>query len=151
MQVVTKKFGTVEVDPSQVLTFPEGLIGFPGYREFVVMDFEVKGDSVRWLQSAEEPELGFVTMLPQAAFSGYDPEYCEQDLLPLDVESPDDLIVLSVVTVPKNIRHMTANLQAPLLINPKKRVGKQVIVASTEYTTRHNVFAALEGLARRTG
>ncbi len=151
MQVVTKRFGTVEVDPRQVLTFPEGLIGFPDYHEFVVMDFEVKDECIRWLQSVGEPELGFVAMDPRPAFPHYDPEFCPKDLTPLAVDAPDDLVVLSVVTVPKDIRKMTANLQAPLLINPKKRVGRQVIVASPEYSTKHYVFSALEGLVKRTG
>jgi flagellar assembly factor FliW len=151
MRVATKRFGMVEVDPGQVLTFPEGLIGFPNFHEFVVMDFEVKDECVRWLQSAAEPELGFVAMDPRAAFPDYDPEFCLKDLTPLAVDMPDDLVVLSVVTVPKDIRKMTANLQAPLLINPKKRVGRQVIVASPEYSTKHYVCSALEGLVKRTG
>lgn len=151
MQVATKRYGTVEVDPSRILTFPEGLIGFPDYHEFVVMDFEVKDECVTWLQCATEPDLGFVTMDPGAVFPGYDPEFCEKDLIPLVVDTPDDLVVLSVVTVPKDIRKMTANLQAPLLINPKKRLGRQVIVPSPEYSTKHYVFSALEGLVKRTG
>lgn len=151
MQVATKRFGTVEVDPDQVLAFPEGLVGFPEYHKFVVMDFEVKDECVRWLQSADEPEIGFVAMDPAAAFPGYDPEFCPKDVDPLAVDSPDDLVVLLVLTIPKDIRKMTANLQAPLLINPKRRVGRQVIVASPEYTTKHYVFSALEGLAKRTG
>jgi flagellar assembly factor FliW len=55
------------------------------------------------------------------------------------------------VTVPKDVRKMTANLQAPLVINPKKRLGKQVIVASPEYTTKHSILRALEERVRRTG
>jgi flagellar assembly factor FliW len=151
MQVATKRFGTVEVDPSQVLTFPEGLIGFPEYHEFVVMDFEVKDECVRWLQAASEPDLGFVVMGPKAVFPDYDPEFSGADLSTLEVTAPDDLVVLSVVTIPKDVRKMTANLQAPLLINPQKRLGRQVIAASPEYSTRHYVFSALESLVKRTG
>ena len=150
MQVATKRFGTLELDPAQVLTFPEGLIGFPEYHEFVVIDFEVKDDCVRWLQAVGEPDLGFVAMDPKAAFPEYDPEVCGRDLATLEA-APDDVILLSVVTVPKDIHRMTANLQAPLLINPKKRLGRQVIVTSPEYTTRHYVFTALTSLAKRTG
>ncbi len=150
MQVQTKRFGTVEVDPANVLTFPEGLIGFPDCHEFVVVDFEVKDDCVRWLQAVSEPSLGFVTLDPKAVFPDYDPEVCPADLSVLESD-PEDLVVLSVVTVPKDIRKMTANLQAPLVISPKKRCGRQVIVTSPEYTTKHYVFSALSNLAKRTG
>ena len=151
MQIRTKRFGTVEVDPERVLTFPEGLIGFPDFREYVVMEFDVRDDCVRWLQSVSEPALGFVVMDPKAAFPGYDPDFSPDDLVPLGVGTPDDLVVLAVATVPKDIRKMTLNLQAPVLINPGRKLGRQVIVASPEYSTRHYVFSALEALLRRTG
>ena len=64
---------------------------------------------------------------------------------------PGELILLSVVTVPRDIKKMTANLQAPLVINPKKRLGKQVISIVPEYTTRHMVFLPLQNLMKRTG
>ncbi|MEX0975073.1 MAG: flagellar assembly protein FliW [Bacillota bacterium] len=150
MQIETKRFGTLEVDPGNVLTFPEGLIGFPDYHEFVVVDFKVKDECVRWLQAVSEPALGFVTLDPKAVFPDYDPEVCAKDLSSLD-SSPDDMMLLSVVTVPKDIRKMTANLQAPLVISPKKRVGRQVIVTSPEYTTKHYVFSAVSSLSQRTG
>jgi len=150
MQVVTKRFGTLEVDPENIVTFPEGLIGFPDCTDFVVVDYQVAGDCVRWLQSVTEPALGFVTLDPKAVFPDYDPEFCPQDLEPLEAK-PDELVLLAVVTVPTDIRRMTANLQAPLVINPKKRVGRQVITTSPEYTTKHYVFSALSSLSQRTG
>jgi flagellar assembly factor FliW len=46
---------------------------------------------------------------------------------------------------------MTVNLQAPLVINPSKRIGKQVITVMPEYTTKHQVFLPLQNLMKRTG
>jgi flagellar assembly factor FliW len=151
VQIESKRFGCLEIDPSRILKFPEGLIGFPNCTEYVVIDLEPSGDGLKLLQCVNEPDLGFVTLDPHWAFGDYDPELCPDDLEGLDVESPDDLVLLSVVTVPKDVRKMTANLQAPLVINPKKRLGKQVIVASPEYTTKHSILRALEERVRRTG
>ena len=47
---------------------------------------------------------------------------------------------MSVVTVPGDAKEMTANLLAPLLINPEKRLGRQVIVSDPKYTTKHQVL-----------
>lgn len=151
MQIPTKRFGPVEIDLSQVLTFPEGLVGFPDCREYVVVDLGGAEGGLKILQAVHEPDLGFVTLDPNWAFGRYDPDLCPSDLEGLDVDSPGDLLLLSVVTVPKDIRKMTANLQAPLVINPKKRIGKQVILTSPEYTTRHGVLKALESQVKRTG
>jgi flagellar assembly factor FliW len=150
MQVETKRFGTLEVDPGNIVTFPEGLIGFPEHHEYVAVDFQVAGDCVRWLQSVSEPALGFVAMDPKVVFPDYDPDMCPKDLSPLD-SRPDEMVILSIVTVPKDPRQMTANLQAPLVISPKNRLGRQVIVTSPEYTTKHYVFSALSSLSQRTG
>ena len=113
-------------------------------------DFQVAGECVHWLQAVGEPALGFVTLDPKAVFPDYDPEFCPQDLAPLMAE-PDELVLLSVVTVPSDVRQMTANLQAPLVIDPRNRLARQVIVSSPEYTTRHYVFSALSSLSQRTG
>lgn len=103
------------------------------------------------LQCLSEPSLEFVILDPQWAFTGYDPELYPNDLEGLEVSSPDELMVLVVVTVPRDIRKMTANLQAPLLVNPKRRLARQVIVASPEYTTKHSVLQALASQVKRTG
>lgn len=150
MRIVTKRFGTHEIDPDKVIVFQDGLIGFPDEHRFAVMNFDVDEDWVRWLQALDDPDLGFLTMDPRAVFPEYDPEVCPNDLFSLQA-SPEDIILLCVVTVPQDVRKMTVNLRAPLLINPSNRRGRQVIVDSPEYTTKHYVFSALSKLAKRTG
>lgn len=151
MKVMTKRFGALEVDEEQVLTFPDGLIGFQDFRKFIVIDLDGDRGAIKWLQSIEEPSLGFVILDPRAVFPDYDPEFSPEDLVSLGVTDPNDLVLLSVVTVPREISKMTANLQAPLLINPWKKVGKQVITTSPAYTTKHGIFLALRNLMKRTG
>jgi len=146
----TKRFGIVDVTTDQVLTFPEGLIGFQSCRKFIVMNLDKTG-ILKWLQSLDDESLGFAILDPRMAFKDYDPVFTPKDLEPLSASDPGELILLSVVTVPRDIKKMTANLQAPLVINPKKRLGKQVISIVPEYTTRHMVFLPLQNLMKRTG
>ncbi|MGI6620833.1 MAG: flagellar assembly protein FliW [Bacillota bacterium] len=150
MEVPTKRFGIVEVDESRILHFPEGLIGFPDYRRFIVLDLD-KGGFLKWLQSVDEESLGFVIIDPRVPFVDYDPVFAPGDLQGLGACRPDELVLMSVVTVPGDAKEMTANLLAPLLINPEKRLGRQVIVSDPKYTTKHQVFAALQDLMKRTG
>ncbi len=151
MQVTTKRFGTIEVDEGRVVTFPRGLIGFADFKRFVSISIAGVDESLKWLQSVDDPTLGFVTLDPKAVFPGYDPEFCITDLSGLGDSSPGDLVMLSIITIPQEVEQMTANLQAPLVINPAKRLGKQVIVQSSQYTTKHTVFAALQSFMKRTG
>lgn len=150
MQIQTKRFGSIEIDPSRVISFPKGLIGFSEYRDYTVLNIGGGNGPLQWLQSLQEPSLGFVTLSLYEVFPNYSPDFCSSDLSVLG-NSPDDLVTLSVVTVPADVRQMTANLQAPLIINPVKRLGEQVIVMSPEYSTKHYFFTTIETLLMRTG
>jgi flagellar assembly factor FliW len=150
VEVSTKRFGIVEVDEDRILCFPEGLIGFPEYRRFIVLDLD-KGGFLKWLQSVDEESLGFVIIDPRVPYVDYDPVFAPADLQCLEAASSDELVLLSVVTVPGDVKQMTANLLAPLVVNPAKRLGKQVIISDPQYTTKHQVFTALRNLMKRTG
>jgi len=150
LEFSTKRFGTIEVKENQVLTFPEGLIGFQSFRRFVVMDLDNAG-IFKWLQSLDDESLGFAILDPKMVFRDYDPVFAEKDLDSLGAPDPGQLILLCVATVPRDVRKMTVNLQAPLVINPSKRIGKQVITVMPEYTTKHQVFLPLQNLMKRTG
>lgn len=150
MQIQTKRFGSIEIDPSRVISFPKGLIGFSEYRDYTILNLGSRSGPLLWLQSLQEPSLGFVTLSLYDVFPNYNPDYSPSDLSDLG-DSPDELVTLSVVTVPSDLRQMTTNLQAPLIINPVTRLGKQVIVTSPEYNTKHYVFTTIETLMKRTG
>ena len=146
----TKRFGTIDITEDQIITFSGGLIGFPLYRRFFVLDLDTSG-VFKWLQSLDDHALGFVILDPKMLFADYEPLFVEKDLVSLGAPCPDELIILSVVTVTKDAREMTVNLQAPLVINPSKRLAKQVITTVQEYTTKHEVFSHLYNLMKRTG
>ena len=99
----------------------------------------------------DETSLGFVILDPRVPFVDYDPVFTPEDLEGLEASSADELVLLCVVTVPQDVKQMTANLLAPLVINPAKRLGKQVIISDPKYTTKHQVFSALRNLMKRTG
>ena len=51
--------------------------------------------------------------------------------------------------VPRDVAKMTANLQAPLMINRKTRRGKQVVLTDGKYHTRHRILAQRAGQEQR--
>lgn len=38
MKIETTRFGTLEVDPEQIIDFPEGILGFEDYHQFVIAE-----------------------------------------------------------------------------------------------------------------
>ena len=58
MIIETSRFGRVELKNEDLLTFPEGLLGFSDLRKFVLLD-DPSDDIFAWLQSCESPAIAF--------------------------------------------------------------------------------------------
>ena len=141
MLVRSERLGELEVDDDKVLTFPEGLLGFPGSQRYVMVDID-GGDAYRWLQSVDDPTLAFLAVIPWHFFPDYEPEIDAITENELDLHDPGDAIVLCLISVREAAEPaITANLLGPLIVNTTTRVGRQVVLADSGYPAR----AALVG------
>ena len=57
MKINTKIFGEIEISEDKIVTFRNGIIGFPELRRFALLHDEERGTNagIRFLQSLEEP------------------------------------------------------------------------------------------------
>ena len=63
----------------------------------------------------------------------------------LELTSPEDVLIYAILTLDgKEIRDLTANLMAPIVINAKTRKAKQIVLDHSPYTTKHRLFPADE-------
>lgn len=133
MLVQTTRFGEVEVDDQRVLTFAKGLLGFPRYKQFVLME---QGDDSYffWLQSIEAPDLAFVVTDPSMFVPTYKVPIKTDQMRELGIESIDDAQVLVIVN--KRDTLLTGNLQGPLVISVTDKLGEQLVLSDRRYTTR---------------
>ncbi|HHX94791.1 MAG TPA: flagellar assembly protein FliW [Clostridia bacterium] len=140
MKIATSRFGEIEVDPEQFIRFNEGLLGFDTLKSFTLLPVD-NSQIFTWMQSTEEPQVAFLLADPFVFFADYavdlEPALCEA----LDISSREDLVIQSIVTIPKTgVKDMTANLVGPVVINVKNRTGKQVVISHSGYTTKHRLF-----------
>ena len=113
MQVETKAKGIITVDDSQKLIFPEGLFGFEQFTEYVL--FESEYEPFFWLQSTEKKSLAFLVVDPFLICNDYELDVDDKVLSWIDVSSPADVFVLSIVTVPAAGSPVTINCRGLLL------------------------------------
>lgn len=139
IQVKTTRFGDLDVKQEDVIVLPSGLIGFPELKQYVLLDHD-KGSPFKWLQSLDDGAIAFVLINPLLFKPDYAVEVGEGEVADLNIESEDDAVISVIITMPSNPMKMTANLKAPLIFNLKNRKGKQIILSSSLYTTRHNVM-----------
>lgn len=139
MNIETKYHGSVEIDESEVLTYEKGIPGFPLEKQFVLLPLS-DDDIFYVMQSISTPGLAFVVTNPFNFFSKYDFDLEEPVVSELVLESENDVLVYSILTVQEPFEKTTANLQAPIIINLKNRRAKQVILHNELYNTKHPII-----------
>jgi len=141
VRVATKAYGEVEADERQRLVFPGGLIGFEGFRDFLLLDAERQ--PFYWLQSMDSQRVAFVLVSPFLFRPDFEVNLGSEELAEMGLSSPEQALVFSTVTVPPDGGAVTANLQGPLVINRDTRIGRQVILSDPRWGTRHDIMAEL--------
>ena len=139
MIINTRRFGEIKIDPSKMLTFPEGMIGFGLRRRYVVLPF-AEGTPFELLQAVDEPNLAFVIINPFLFRPDYRFDLSDEDLEAIQAKDVKDVSIRVIVTLPRNLAQMTANLQGPVLINETKLLARQVVLKNTDYSLTHPIL-----------
>ena len=140
--VKTGRFGQLTVGNDEKIRMPQGVLGFPEYTEFCLVD---PGDEtlILWLQSLQNPDIAFPLLEPKIFRPDYAARLSAAELRELKLENINQSAVFSILTIPDDITQMTANLKAPLVINLKEQIARQVVLQENEYTIKHMMFKEL--------
>lgn len=147
MEADTRLFGKIDIAEDKILTLAGGIIGFPQLTHFTLIYDKEKGDdrnTILWLQSMDEPKFALPVIVPNVIIPDYNPVVNDELLAPLDPLTDENTYVLVTVKVPKDIKQMTVNLKAPIIINTDTRVGAQLIVENEDYEVRYPVYDLLK-------
>jgi flagellar assembly factor FliW len=127
LTVTSVLLGELTVRAEELLTLPTGLYGFEERRAFVLVS--AGRENLWWLQSTERPELVFLLADPFKFFAGYEIDVPDADVAALGIDPATTPHVLVLVTLPGAPNDSpTANLRAPLLIDPDRRVARQIVL-----------------------
>ncbi len=133
MVVKTTRFGQVQVDEDRIISFPKGILGFPGYKHYVLIDPADDG-YFWWLQSIDTPDLAFVVTDPSLFVSSYKVPLRPDQIAEMGMQSLDEAQVFVIVNKRGNM--LTGNLQGPLIIHVANRTGEQIVLSERRFTTR---------------
>lgn len=140
MKFSSTRFGSLEVPDSSILTFPSGILGFPDWSRYVILDHDTDAP-FKWLHCVEEASLAFVILDPSVFYANYQVEISAEVLTEVKGTAADALTLAVILTIPsEDAAGVTANLRGPLLMNPETRLCKQMVL-SDEYPTRYPIFA----------
>jgi flagellar assembly factor FliW len=133
MNISSQRFGALEIGEEQVLQFPEGIIGFPNEREFVLIPHNSTG-FLAWLQSTRSPAIALPVVSAHAFGSKYPDVSIEAEANAIGL-GEDDVALMVVLSAPQG-QPATVNLLAPILVNVTTRRGAQIILDGSRFSTR---------------
>lgn len=124
MEISTSRFGQLEIEDDSVIRFPTGLLGMEDCLDWVLLA-DVQNAALAWLQSVDRPEIALAVVSPQSFLPGCRLRIARRELMPLELDDIREAEVLAIVA--RSERGLTLNLKAPVVINPQKRLGRQVV------------------------
>ncbi len=153
MVVETRVFGEIEIDDAKIITFHDGIIGFPELTKFTLLYDAEKAGGIKWLQSLDEPAFAMPVMDPLYVKETYNPVVEDDWLKSLGELKPEEILVLVTVTVPKDLTKMSVNLQAPIIVNAENKAACQIIVdnQTDEFPIKFMIYDILQEKKERAG
>ena len=142
MTVNTRLFGEIQVGDDKIVNLPQGIIGFPDLKSFTLIYDSEKEDkgNIMWFQSLDEPQFALPVMTPSTVVPDYNPTVNDELLAPLGELTEENLYVLVTVKVPSDIKEMSVNLKAPIIINTDSLIGGQIIVEDGDLPVRFKIY-----------
>ena len=145
-KINTVRFGEIEIPEEKIIHFADGMPAFEGEHDYVIGPFDESSPYV-FLQSVKTPELAFLITMPFVFFPDYEFQLEDDIAEKMGLKSPDDMLIYTLITIPDgNIKEMTANLMAPVVINKATNQARQIVLDRGKYTTKHRLFPAKEDM-----
>lgn len=127
------------------IIFKDGIPAFEEYKNYEIKLNEDKENPFHKLQSLDEEELSFTIINPFIIKSDYDFNLTESTVEKLEISEPKDVLVYTIITIPdEDYKNMTTNLLAPIIVNIKSGLAKQIILNETDYSTKHKLVESGE-------
>jgi len=138
LRISTTRFGNITIDEARVIKMREGVLGFEHLKRYVLL---MHGEKTPfwWFQSVEDGSIAFVVIKSLVVKPDYEPMISDDEVKLLEMTLPEDAVLFSVVTIRSDPFKVTANLRAPIVINAKKMLAKQVVLVESDYSVQHPI------------
>jgi flagellar assembly factor FliW len=144
MLVKTKFFGEIDLPEEKIITLDRGLIGLEQFKKFTILyDSEKEETNISWFQSLDEPTVALPVVKPGLVKEDYNPVVEDELLSGLGELTEENLVVLLTLTVPADLKKMSVNLKAPIVINSDSCKGAQVIAENQDYEVKYMIYDIL--------
>ena len=139
MKIISKIHGEIEYEESGIITFNKGIPGFEELKKFILVNL-VDYEPFKLLQSLEENEIGLIVTSPYEFFNDYEIKLSDETIKNLKIETPEQVTILTTVTLNSDVKKITTNLQGPIVINTSNNFGEQIILDDPKYKVKSSLL-----------
>ncbi len=133
MEIKSSFFGQQSIDPSTIISFPNGIPGFEGQCRFKLFHQEGDYPPIFWLQSLDDEFLTFSVAQPATLDIDYNFVLNDAELTTLGIEDTADTLILIILHKDATDQaEIKAAIRSPLVINSAKRIGLQKVLTELE-------------------
>src|SRR5512136_17147 len=100
MLIHTVNFGSLEIPDDKVITFKEGLPGFPQIHRFAILELE-ELKPFQYLQALEDPPISLFVINPFLVDPSYEFRLTDLDMEDVSSKNSKELAVFAVATIPE--------------------------------------------------
>lgn len=133
MKIDSPRFGTLDIEPNRVIEFPRGLPGFEACHRFSLFHPEGRDPKYFILQSLDEPDVAFHLADPALFGFSYEIALSDEEAAEIGLTDPANVAVAVMLSKTEDMAPLSANLNAPLIINLAARRGLQHVFAKLKY------------------
>ena len=132
MILESKIHGTKKYEEKDIIIFNKSIPGFVDLKKFILFDLK-DNDVFKVLHSLEDNSIGFIVINPFDFFKEYEFKLNDEIKENIKIEDTNEVMVLNTITINSEIKKITTNLRAPIIININKSLGEQIVLESEKY------------------
>ena len=88
-------------------------------------------------------KLAFLIIDPFLICSDYETDIDDETLAKIEISKPEEIIIMTIVTIPIDGSPITANFQGPLVINKNNKKCIQAILTDNRWSTKVKIVDVL--------
>lgn len=136
MKINSTVFGTQEVDPESILTFPKGMPGFENCTRYKLFHEDKDQPVVHFLQSLDQPDVSFSLVDPTLFGLNYEFVLSDEEEQLLQMEKAEEIAVFLITYKQQPDAdakaNINANINGPIVLNTRTRLGMQKVLVGLQ-------------------
>lgn len=140
MILETELLGRITIPEEDVITLPEGLLGFPEQKHYIIATL-LDYPHFSCLQCVDDPDISFIAVDPRMIIEDYQLVLSDADKQDLQLQDINTALILVMVVLHPDPQNITANLMGPIVINPDRKIGKQIVITNSQYSLKYKLYS----------